>query len=301
MKRRFGFFFKLLFLIVIVGAATCFIDYTRVLNNEEPLFALKSYDSKSKVSTYRGLFYKIERKITISPDESMKDSKNITFKVLIYELSLKTRVVNTAPKLSINYTRQETCTNPVLIHATQEFKVYSYCLENIEFKENNKVVDYANFFKTKKFVELLPYYGLDNDKTTEVYLDNEKYVKENQGIKVFKCNNDQDRKSIYITPSDITNQPFFCIYKDDDFIFTYKIENNNPADACKVEEGAEPLQPEVFFEDDVNQYTFDCYMSGNIKLVNYQKELMLVDALNSNQVTIDSLKNKGLKFNTVKK
>ena len=42
-------------------------------------------------------------------------------------------------------------------------------------------------------------------------------------------------------------------------------------------------------------------MSQNIKLINYQKELNIRDALNTNQVTISDLKNKGLKFNTIKK
>ncbi len=298
-RRKIGFFFKILILIVIVGIATCFIDYTRVLNNEEPLFAIKSYDKKTKTQTYRGLFYIVDRKITISKDESMKDSKNIIFKVLLFRLNLEARKVNEVAKLNVSYTSNKDCNVSNLIYATEDIKIYSYCLDDLTIKENNKKIEFSNYFKTNKIIELLPFYGMDDDKTTEIYIDDKSYSKD--GFKVYKCNNNEDNKSLYFTDLDTRKQPDFCIFKDDDFAYTFKIENSNDKDICKVEEGLEPLPKEIFYEDENNQYAFECQMSQNIKLINYQKELNVGDALISNQVTITDLKNKGLKFETIKK
>ena len=298
-KRKIGFFFKLLILIVIFGVVTCFIDYTRVLDNQEPLFAIKMYDKKTKTQTYRGLFYIVDRKITISKDESMKDSKDIIFKVLIFRLNLEARTVNESPKINISYNFDKKCNESKLIYATEDIKIYSYCLNDLTIKENNKKVEYKDFFKNDKIIESLSFYGMDDDKTTEIYIDENKYSKD--GFKIYRCNNSEDSKSLYFGSINSNKANDFCTLKDDDFIFTYKIENTNDKDICKVEEGMEPLPQEIFFEDEKNQYSFDCQMSQNIKLINYQKELNIRDALNTNQVTISDLKNKGLKFNTIKK
>jgi len=299
-KKRIGFIGKLLILIVFLGVLTCFIDYTRVIDNEEPLFAIKTYDKNKRIQKYRGFFYIVERKISVSETETMKESKNITFKLLVFELSLKARQVEEKKNLNVSYKTEEECTTSKLVYATEEIKVYTYCLNDIKFNLNNKETSYKEYFKNNDITEILPFYGMDKDRTTQVYIDNNKeYSKD--GFKVFKCNNSNDKKSLYFTNLNSDKQADFCTLKDDDFKFTVRIEDNNDKDVCKVEEGMDPLPVEVFYEDEENTYTFECNKSNNIKLVNYQKELSIKDALNTNQVSITDLKNKGLKFNTVKK
>ena len=299
-KKRIGFIAKLLILIVLLGAATCFVDYTRVLDNEEPLFAIKQYDSISKIQKYRGLFYIVERKISVTPTETMAESKNISFKVLIYELSLKARKISDKKLINMKYKEEEQCTTSKLIYATETIKIYTYCLDNIEFTENSKKITYDKLFKNTRLIEVIPFSGLDNDKTTEIYIDENKEYSKN-GIKIFKCNNNHDRKSIYITTMSKEKQNDFCTYKDDDFKFVYKLEDTSEKDICKVEKDKEPLPPEIFYEDEKNQYSFDCQKSQNIKLISYNKEITLKDALNNKIVTIDELKQKGLVFNTISK
>ncbi len=299
-KRRIGLIGKLLILIVFLGILTCFIDYNRVLSNEEPLFAIKTFDKNKKIQKYRGFFYIVERKISVSETETMKESKNITFKVLIFELSLKARQVEEKKNLKVSYKSDDECTTSKLVYATEEIKVYTYCLDDIKFNIDNKDLSYKDFFKSNDLTEVLPFYGMDNDKTTEIYIDNEKeYSKD--GFRLYKCNNSNDKKSLYFTDIKTDKQLDFCTLKDDDFSFTFKIEDNNEPDVCQVEEGKDPLPVEVFYEDEENTYTFECNKSNNIKLINYNKELSIKDALKTNQVTITDLKNKGLKFNTVKK
>ncbi len=299
-KKRLGFFAKLLILVVVLGILTCLIDYTRVLDNEEPMFAIKSYDRKTKIQKYRGFFYIVERKITISEKESMKDSKDITFKVLLFELNLEARKTSDKKVVKLSYTKEDDCTASKLIYATEDIKVYTYCINDLKITENNKETKYNTFFKDQNITNIIPYSGLGEDKSTEIYIDeNNEYAKD--GIKLYRCNNKNDKKSLYFTSKDTEIQSDFCTFKDDDFAFTFKIEDTSPEDICKSEDKNNPLPPEIFYEDETNQYTFDCKKQQYIKLSNYYKELTLYDALSTNQVTINDLKNKGLVFNTVSK
>ena len=79
---------KLLFLFVLLGALSTGIDYARITAGETPVFNKKSYNSKTHVERFRGLFYIAERKVKSSVNEPLVDSSDIKFKVLTFKIDV---------------------------------------------------------------------------------------------------------------------------------------------------------------------------------------------------------------------
>ena len=85
MKKVIKMIYRIVLIVLLIGLITGIVDYFQIKNNNFPLFALRKYEVVGKKETFRGLFYKATRTITISQDESIPLSKDFKFTFLIYQ------------------------------------------------------------------------------------------------------------------------------------------------------------------------------------------------------------------------
>ena len=140
---------KLLFLFVLLGALSTGIDYARITAGETPVFNKKSYNSKTHVERFRGLFYIAERKVKSSVNEPLVDSSDIKFKVLTFKIDVPRQFKEQTFEFSLETKNEETCQASKLIYADRAIKIYTYCLEEVNVIDNstNKKDTLVNYLK----------------------------------------------------------------------------------------------------------------------------------------------------------
>ena len=302
-KRLFVRIIEVLILIVIVGGLlTAFIDYNRMKSNKYPIFCTNTYNSKKHIQKYRGVFYQASRKINSSLSEELKDSTNIKFIFLFYDMKIPNLKSDDKYDLTINTTEISNCMEESkLYYADKNIKIYTYCLEKIEVKENNKSEELNKYIKKNNkimdtIISNLDYAGLV-DKTTSMYTNSNNFT--NNGLTMYQCNK-ENINDIYIGPKDMSYRGDFCTYKDDDFKYIFEIEDKSPK---KVDTD----QVEIIYVDDNYIYQFDYPRSNYIYIVTpairgrASSKITLREALDSGLLTIEDLEDKGLGITKNKK
>ena len=295
---------NLLIFVILVGSLTAFIDYTRMVSSEGPLFSISSFNEKSGIQSYRGLFYQASRRVKVNKDEPLSDSSEITYTVLTKKISIPSNSSNDSFLFSLDTKSSEFCSNSSLYYADNDIKVYTYCLDSIDVKELGKksaepLLSYLEKDNSIIFdiVQNVPFMGLYNDNSTEFFKSIDTSFTES-GLIIYQCNKPYIN-DIYLLPLTASFQPDFCTYKDDDFKFISTIE---------IEDTTTPVkEKEVFYEDDLFIYEFDEVMKDRVFIVTPNVrgkaalKISLSDVLNNGLLTISELEKKGLKFNKVSK
>ena len=302
-KEVFKTIYKVTLLIVIAGALTTGLDYTRVSSGDKPMFNVKFYNNKTKKQTFQGVFYKATRKVRNDPNEPLTESSNIKFKLLNkYDVKVPTEYKNTTIDYAIETKEVENCQEQSkLYYANENIKVYTYCIESFQVTADNKKEELISALKENpdlidEIDSKMGFTGIHYNGTTQMYMSrDDEYT--NNGLAMFKCNNN-GITDIYLGPRNMQMQPDFCTYKNDDFKFIYKVEE---LEHQKVE------QVETFWEDQENYYQFSETKSDFVIIKvpairgRQEQTIQLKYALYNGIVTIDELKEKGLEFNTVSK
>ena len=295
---------NLLIFVILVGSLTAFIDYTRMVSSEGPLFSISSFNEKSGIQSYRGLFYQASRRVKVNKDEPLSDSSEITYTVLTKKISIPSKSSNDSFLFSLDTKSSEFCSNSSLYYADNDIKVYTYCLDSIDVKKKKKkstkpLLSYLEKDNSIIFdiVQNVPFMGLYNDNSTEFFKSIDTSFTES-GLIIYQCNKPYIN-DIYLLPLTASFQPDFCTYKDDDFKFISTIE---------IEDTTTPVkEKEVFYEDDLFIYEFDEVMKDRVFIVTPNVrgkaalKISLSDVLNNGLLTISELEKKGLKFNKVSK
>ena len=295
---------NLLIFVILVGSLTAFIDYTRMVSSEGPLFSISSFNEKSGIQSYRGLFYQASRRVKVNKDEPLSDSSEITYTVLTKKISIPSKSSNDSFLFSLDTKSSEFCSNSSLYYADNDIKVYTYCLDSIDVKKLGKkstkpLLSYLEKDNSIIFdiVQNVPFMGLYNDNSTEFFKSIDTSFTES-GLIIYQCNKPYIN-DIYLLPLTASFQPDFCTYKDDDFKFISTIE---------IEDTTTPVkEKEVFYEDDLFIYEFDEVMKDRVFIVTPNVrgkaalKISLSDVLNNGLLTISELEKKGLKFNKVSK
>ena len=304
---------NILIVIVLFGVLTAGIDYIRMCAGKNPIFSISSYKSKERMQFYRGMFYQGSRNYTISPDEPLEDSKNVTFRILFWKIDVQKKHDEKKDEYTIETEESSECTTSKLIYADMHIKVYTYCLDDVSINTSGKKISLFDFLSTNpNSIEDIDYHmgyvGLyDDNKTIMLKSRDDGFT--NNGLSMFRCNN-TNVNDIYIGPINMSFQPDFCTHKDDDFKFLYKIEEISIDEDISSQDNlntSEESNKEVFFEDDNYRYEFDEVKSNRIFIVYpsvrgiNEFKFSLKDALTNNIITIDDLKEKGLKFNKIEK
>lgn len=298
---------NIIFLVIIFGAVTAFVDYTRMLSGSEPIFNISSYNSSKHVENYRGLFYQASRKTKVNNQESLMDSSEIKFFVLTKQIDVPSQFNEDKFEYIIKPVSSDGCDGASkLYYADTNIKIYSYCIDSFSVIENgtNKEDDLLKHLKEDKdfsedLIQKMTFMGLYSDKTTEIYRSLDDFS--SMDIAMYKCNT-PGINDLYIVPKGTPFMADFCTYKDDDFKFISKIEEEK-SDSETTDDNIK----EVFFEDENYYYEFDkprkdkIFVTSPAVRLTPEKRYSLVEVLNNNLLTISDLEKKGLKFNKTEK
>ncbi len=305
-KGTFDTIVKMLIIFVVIGFLSAMVDYFRMKTGEIPIFSIKKYDEKTKIQTFRGIFYKAERKTTSSEKESLVESSEIKFAILVFKLDVPKQFKEIKLEYNVITKETDTCQESAkLYYADKNIKVYTYCLDEIKISKENKAEALSKYLQRNSNIidELdseLTYMGQHTDRSTLMFKDTNNMS--NNGLTMYKCNK-ENINDIYIGPANTVFQQDFCTYKDDDFKFIYTIVEEPKTD--KTQEA--PKEKEVIYEGEKYRYEFDEIKSNRIYIVTPAvrgKEEMrypLKNIITSNILTMDELAEKGLKFNKIDK
>ena len=127
---------NLLIIVILFGICTAGIDYVRMTTGNVPLFNISSYKSKERIQSYRGLFYQGSRKYTVSPEEPLVDSSDITFTVLFWDINVPRSYKEIQEEFTIETKESNECSVSKLVYADLNIKIYTYCLDEINIIDN---------------------------------------------------------------------------------------------------------------------------------------------------------------------
>ena len=128
-----------LILFTLFGVLTAGLDYLRMNSGLAPIFNISKFDEKTRIQSYRGLFYQASRKVKVSTNESLVDSSNIEYTVLNQKINVPKQFKKQERDFLIKTDVIKDCTEQSkLYYADLNVKVYTYCLNDIKVEENNK-------------------------------------------------------------------------------------------------------------------------------------------------------------------
>ncbi len=221
-KPKLNFVFKFLIYVVIIGILTGGIDYLRIKSNQLPLFAIRSYDAKTKTQTFRGFFYKTTRIISISQDEDISASKDIQYLVLTFKIPINVPRETPINEFTIETVETKECSNPSQLYYYDDtnFKIYTYCLDTINIVKDDKKTSLDKYILKDKDVvvkllnKLYVTREFSNSLTLQ-YEDKPSMKFTNNGLSVISCKTSTGNNNIYIGPKNMLYQSDFCTDKED--------------------------------------------------------------------------------------
>ena len=296
MKGLFKAIFRLIFLVIFLLFAFAGIDYYRLTKGELPVFQVSQYNSKTRVQTFVGTFYKATRKVRANPEESLYESSMVSYYLFGFPIDLKVEKKTFQDDFSITVKNSETCSGKAsLLYADLKTKVYTYCLDDIQINKK----DLLSLLKSDPIViedikGQLAYMGLLSDNKTEQYDSRDNF---DLNIRLYQCN-DLYVSDVIIGPKDMNYQNDFCTFKDDDFKFLYQIKDESPEVLEPLKNEAGENIPEVFYEDETYRYEFELPKSSYIYVFvpesrgRAEKKIPFMEAVRQGLVTLDELESK---------
>lgn len=217
MKKLLKIVYRIFLIVIIIGLITGVIDYFQLKNNDFPLFALRSYEAKSKKETFRGLFYKATRTVTISQNEAIYSSKDIKFIFFVFNIPLNRNSSITNQTFYLKTTEEKSCQPAKLLFFNGDTKVYTYCLDTINILDNNQKFTLEEYLNKdisiiNKIINNL--FISKNDNYLTQYIDKEEKHFTNKGLSIIQCHK-SDNNDIYLGPRAMEFQDDFCTNKDD--------------------------------------------------------------------------------------
>ncbi len=199
-------------IIILLGIVTSVVDYFQLKNNDFPLFAVRSYEVVGKKETFRGLFYKATRKVTISNNETIALSKDLKFEFLVFNINITRNPLVATKDFKIETTEEKNCSTSKLYFYNDTNKIYTYCLDNI--KINNKDLK-SNLESDFNIIDKVINHLFISKKTNlyTQYIDLEETNLTNKGLSIIQC--ESDNTDIYIGPRAMSFEEDFCTNKDD--------------------------------------------------------------------------------------
>lgn len=295
---------NILFIITFIGILTAVIDYCRLNVFEIPVFCLRTYSSKTKKESYRGLFYQASRITKVNNKEPLINSSNIEYTILTKKINVAQPKPQDNVEYSLKVSEEKNCNStPYLLYADLNQKYYLYCINDIEILKDKeeKFLDIISNDKVaiQDILSNLDLYGTISNGEILKYKPKDKLFV-NRDITIYQCNK-ENINDIYILSSKVSWSDDICTYKDDDFSFLWFIEEKETT----IEE--EQAEKEVFYEDEIYRYEFDEQKKDRIFIVTpavrgkARVEIPLQEIIDNNILTLEQLKEKGLVFNQIDK
>ncbi len=328
-------FIKIVIVFVLVfGLLTAGIDFFRMKKGLVPVFNRIEYNMRTKIQTYKGLFYTATRKVLISPMEPLEESSKLHFKLFLFEMNIPSTWKEKKAASSLKVKPVVNCNEPsVLYYADKDIKVYTYCIDEIKIEKGKKEQDLLSYLKKDSSIlddifHQLSFGGVLSDSTTQYYTNMDHFYSDD--VSVYQCHRDFVT-DVYFAPKDSTFQMDFCTYKDDDFKFMFEILDETPSelennyqDLKKKKEEAEKKtdnndettenieeitlpDPEIIFEDEKYRYEFPYPKSQYVFITTpavrgkEETKTSLVTVIQDQLLSMDELMDKGLDITKVEK
>lgn len=194
-----------LWLVVILGVGSAFLDYTRMTSGEKPLFCIRKYDERNKIEKFRGIFYVAERTVKLDTRERLELSSNISYRFLNQNIKIKVKRPKDQYDFVLLVTPAIECPSPSkLYYEFDDKKVYLDCVISIQVKETEKKESVSlnedlekNPTRLEDIIKYLSYVGKAEDKKTEKFITIDDSFS-NKSLVVYQCHNN-GVKDIYIT------------------------------------------------------------------------------------------------------
>ena len=147
MKTFFGTVFRFIFLILFLLFAFAGIDYYRMTEGYLPVFSIPSYNSKTRVQTFKGTFYTADRTVRASVSESIGESSNFHYRLFQFPISIEVPKSKTTDLFDIDGKKSDVCGESQLVYADKERKIYLFCLDDLQIRFGNDQNDINSLIK----------------------------------------------------------------------------------------------------------------------------------------------------------
>ena len=296
MRRVLNTIKELILLFLLLGFGTALFDFTRISAGEKPIFSSSTFHAKTKVESFKGLFYRASRTVHVDPSEKFMESSHISFHLLNYPLSVPSSFKTQKLEYSVDVNFSDICSMSTLYFADLNTKVYLYCIDSIDYlqKGEKESIPFVSALKNNSslaeiFVADLSFKGLASDQTTLVFDSNG--LLSSRKFSVYRCQQTHVN-DIYIVPWNSPMQADFCTYKNDDDAFLWTVIEDDGL--------YEDSEYEVLYEDDKYYYEYPVERFQNTYILypgvrgKPEREILLRDALNSHMYSFEELKSRGL-------
>ena len=304
MKGFFKLIRNLIIIITLLVIGSTAFDYLRMSGGQLPIFNISNYNENTKVQSFNGLIYQAKRQVKASPNESLIDSKNISFMIFNYDLKVPSQYRDINSTISLETTEKSKCNeSSILYYADNNIKIYTYCLEDIRVKDNNKSNSLKEIIKSNNRIideidKSLAFTGIANDHSTLMFQNRDDDFT-NLGLTMYRCNK-VNINDVYFAPKNTPMKDDFCTYKDDDFKYIFEIVDETP-------EGNNDTEGEIIYEDNDKLYKLTSTKSEYIFIktpkVRGKDETKknLKEVLDNHLLTINELIEKGLSVEEINK
>lgn len=303
MKKVFRFIIRIIILVILLGAITAYLDYTRMSSGDLPIFNINDYNNTTKIQTFKGLFYTAKRKVRVNINESLIDSNSISFKIFSYKLAIPKQFKEETYDYQLEAQETDNCQEPAKVYYVSEnIKIYTYCLDYIKVKDNKTTDLDISLTNNEKLLDdilsKLNYLGLNPNSNVSLFQSDDNF---SSNLKVYQCHN-EEINDIYIGSSNMEYQLDYCTLKDDDFNYLAKVEEELPTDFVETKD-----EYDLLYEDDNNKYEIEKGKIDYIYLVSKEhrgipeKKISLREIIDNEIMTIEELQKKGLNIKITKK
>lgn len=201
--------------------------------------------------------------------------------LLILSLILNNHNINIqSPSLKIEYSKKINCQEKEELIKEDNYKIYTYCIDNLYINKNNKLIEFKEYYQEHKdIIDKL----IKKDKNPLYYKDGGsiKYIVDN--ISIIKCHTLTGNEDIYIGDKNLKYEDNFCqennskvdqylsytyliLYltpsSEEDYLYlTLRKENDDVVETVRVSKS-------IYNEYEVNKYYEFTFLVNNETILN---------------------------------
>jgi len=127
----------------------------------------------------------------------------------------------------VEIVKSKECTDAKIYYQSENFNIYTYCLDSIKVSNEEDLVELKDFFSKNIVLDNF----LDDMETNEKHLNDNStlYIDDKNDLSVLRCHGNYENEDIYIGPSDMEYDETFCkdtkvLVTDDEFTVDYKVD-----------------------------------------------------------------------------
>lgn len=163
------------------------IDYLLITDNKFPLFTLKIMKENSNKEVFLGFPYLLKREINKDSNESLKDSKDVTYYFLFFKSKINFNVSRINPIMKFSYSDSDITLTDFYNKDNNYF--YSSYIKNLTINYNNTNYSLESFLNTHDIDEIFL-----NAKSTKYFKNYAYTLYTYPNLMIIKCHMEYDKE-----------------------------------------------------------------------------------------------------------